>query len=136
MDDKKLLQNYSHFVDTLTSDESTIHSAYIARLNELHEQGCDIARLDTASQGLSAEAGEFEEIVKKIKYQGKPYDEDNIFHMQRELGDCIFYWLNACIALNIDPTDVIKMNVEKLEARYPGGSFDVEKSEIRKDGDI
>ncbi len=136
MKDQNILKNYTHFVDTLTSDESTKFESYIARLTQLNEQGCDIARLDTASQGMSAEAGEFEEVVKKIKYQGKEYNEDNIFHMQRELGDIIFYWINACMALDIDPIKVIEMNVEKLESRYPSGSFDVHFSENRKDGDV
>lgn len=128
--------NYRDFVKEVTSPCSTNYEDYISRLNELHEQGCDICRLDTASYGMSAEAGEFAEIVKKIKFQGKEYNADNIFHMKRELGDIIFYWVEAAIALKIDPFELILMNVQKLESRYPGGKFDVYKSENRKEGDL
>jgi NTP pyrophosphatase (non-canonical NTP hydrolase) len=86
--------------------------------------------------GLAAEGGEFVEIPKKIIFQGKPVNEENIFHMKRELGDIIWYWINACRALNLDPNDVIAENVRKLESRYPGGSFDAYYSENRKQGDL
>jgi len=86
--------------------------------------------------GLSSETGEFNEIVKKCIFQGKPADADNIHHMKRELGDILWYWAQACLALHLDPNDVIIENVEKLKERYPGGEFDVSKSENRKEGDI
>jgi NTP pyrophosphatase (non-canonical NTP hydrolase) len=56
--------------------------------------------------------------------------------MKRELGDIIWYWAQACLALHLDPNDVIIENVEKLKERYSGGEFDVSKSENRKEGDI
>jgi NTP pyrophosphatase (non-canonical NTP hydrolase) len=56
--------------------------------------------------------------------------------MKRELGDIMWYWINACTALGLDPNDVIAENVEKLKARYPGGEFDVWHSENRKEGDL
>jgi NTP pyrophosphatase (non-canonical NTP hydrolase) len=90
----------------------------------------------TAAIGLSSEGGEFSEIVKKMAFQGKLYNEDNRFHMFRELGDIIWYWTNACRALGLDPNDVIAENVKKLEARYPGGTFDPFYSENRKAGDL
>lgn len=130
------IKAYEHFVDTLTSTPSKNFEAYMARLQELHDAGCDIARLDTAVQGLSAEAGEAMEIVKKMKYQGKPWNEDNAFHLKREAGDIIFYWINLCIALGLDPMEVVAENVRKLEARYPGGQFNINQSEVRKAGDL
>ena len=90
----------------------------------------------TGSLGLSSETGEFNEVVKKIIFQGKPLNEDNIWHMKRELGDILWYWINTCRALNLDPNSVIEENVEKLKARYPGGKFDVFYSENRQDGDL
>jgi NTP pyrophosphatase (non-canonical NTP hydrolase) len=90
----------------------------------------------TAAIGLSSEGGEFSEIVKKMAFQGKPYNEDTRFHMKRELGDIIWYWINACRALGYDPNEVIAENVTKLEARYPGGTFDPFYSENRKEGDL
>jgi len=90
----------------------------------------------TAALGLTAESGEFTEVVKKIVFQGKPYNEDNVFHMKRELGDIMWYVAQACMALDTDFNEIIEMNVEKLKARYPGGEFDVHYSENRKEGDL
>jgi len=90
----------------------------------------------TAAIGLAAETGEFAEIPKKIIFQGKELNEDSIFHMKRELGDVMWYWINACRALNINPNDVILENINKLKNRYPGGEFDAFYSENRKDGDL
>lgn len=132
---KPFLNQYEDFVDGVTSDASKNHEAYIARLNELYAAGCNIARLDTAATGLNSEAGEFIEIVKKMKFQGKPFIEENIYHLKRELGDVIFYWIEACIALGQNPYDVIEENIKKLSARYPGG-FTIERSEKREIGDI
>ena len=131
-----MTKNYGHFVDTLLSEPSSSHEAYINRLNELNEQGCNISRLLTGSVGMSAEAGEFTEIVKKIIFQGKPFNEDNIFHMKRELSDIMFYVQTACLALGTTVDEVIEMNIEKLESRYPGGKFSIDHSEHRKEGDL
>ena len=133
---RAFLRNYQNFCDTVTSSESQSTDALIARMQEVSEQGCQVARLNTAQAGLAAEAGEFGEIVKKILFQGKPYDADNVFHMKRELGDVMWYMMQACIALNLDLDDIIEENVRKLEKRYPGGSFDVWRSENRKEGDL
>ena len=133
---KQFLNNYKDFCDETTSQESTSTESLIARMLELENQGCNVARLNTAQAGMGAEAGEFGEIVKKILFQGKPYNEDNIFHMKRELGDVMWYVMQACLALDLDLDDVINENVSKLEKRYPGGSFDVYKSENRNVGDV
>ena len=96
----------------------------------------NVPLLLTAALGLAAETGEFCEIPKKIYFQGKPLNEENVFHMKRELGDIMWYWINACNALRLDPNEVIAENVNKLKARYPGGEFDPYCSENRKDGDL
>lgn len=132
----EFLNKYTTFVDGVTSAPSKDFDTFISRLTELHNQGADVQRLVTASAGLSAEAGEFTEIVKKILFQGKPYDLDNVFHMKRELGDVCWYLAQAFIALGLDPYEVFEENVRKLEARYPGGKFDISRSEVRKEGDI
>jgi NTP pyrophosphatase (non-canonical NTP hydrolase) len=90
----------------------------------------------TAAIGLGSESGEFQEIVKKVFFQGKPFNEEIRHHLKRELGDIMWYWINACRALNLDPDEVIIENVRKLESRYPGGKFDVTYSENRKPGDL
>jgi len=128
------LNRYKEFVEQVTSDASNNTDDMVARLNEL--DNINPALLLTAAIGLAAEGGEFAELPKKIVFQGKPCDEDTIFHMKRELGDIMWYWVNACRALGLDPNDVIEENVRKLESRYPGGKFDVHYSENRKSGDL
>jgi len=131
------LNKYSDFVFAVCSDTSKFVDVFTDRVKELDaNSNVNIPLLLTSGIGLASEGGEFNEIVKKIFFQGKPLNEDNIFHMKRELGDIIWYWMNACNALGLDPNDVIAENVKKLEARYPGGSFDAYYSENRKDGDL
>ena len=130
-------EKYLDFVSGVTSFPSTDLAALLARATELDVEGdCDVPRLLTAALGLTAESGEFTEVVKKILLQGKPYNEENVFHMKRELGDICWYLAQACMALDTTFDEVIEMNVDKLKARYPGGEFDVHKSENRKDGDL
>ena len=129
-------QKYTEFVNAVTSIESKDSDAFTIRLRELYEEGLPVERLLTAAVGMSAESGEFTEIVKKMIFQGKPVNEDNIFHMKRELGDICWYIAQACMALDTTFDEIIEMNVEKLEKRYPGGSFDVHHSENRVEGDL
>jgi|TARA_R100000353_G_scaffold109683_1_gene78771 NTP pyrophosphatase (non-canonical NTP hydrolase) len=126
---------YLLFVDGVTSDSSKNFVDLADRLGELDREGANIERLTTAGVGLSAESGEFLEIVKKMVFQGKPWNDDNREHLIIELGDIMWYVANACIALNVEFDDVVRGNVKKLEKRYPGGSFSIEKSEKRKRGD-
>lgn len=131
------LNRYTKFVDAVTSAESNNFDYFLRRVQHLRETtNINISLLMTGAFGLGSEGGEFQEIVKKILFQGKPLDEHNIFHMKRELGDIIWYWANACRALGLDPNEVIAENVDKLESRYPGGSFDAFYSENRKEGDL
>lgn len=131
------LNKYQDFVQAVTSDASNNTKVLIARMQELEQnENLNVALLNTASTGLASEGGEFSEIVKKMLFQGKPFNEENRFHMKRELGDIIWYWINACRALGYDPNEVIAENVTKLESRYPGGSFDAWYSENRQQGDL
>ena len=133
------LNKYQEFVKQVTSGESNSSMQMYNRMNEAEAESgykMNSALLLTAAIGLAAEGGEFAELPKKIVFQGKPCDEDTIFHMKRELGDIMWYWINACRALNLDPNDVIEENVNKLKSRYPDGEFDVHYSENRKQGDL
>ena len=131
------LSSYQRFVETVTSIQSNELDAFVASMKTTQrESGVNMALLMTAAIGMAAEGGEFAEIPKKVAFQGKPMDEDTIFHMKRELGDILWYWVNACRALNLDPNEVVAENVRKLEARYPGGEFDTWFSENRKQGDL
>jgi len=130
------LNKYVEFVDTTTSKPSKQYIDFQDRLQELDIQGFHTERLLTAAVGMSAEAGEFTEIVKKIIFQGKPVNQENLFHLKRELGDIMWYVSQACIGLDISLEEVIQMNFEKLSARYPEGAFTIERSENRVEGDL
>ena len=130
------LDKYAVFVDGVTSVPSKNYQSFIDSLSTLDGQGAHIERLLTASVGISAEGGEFMEIVKKIIFQGKPYNEDNIFHMKRELGDVMWYVAQCCMALDISLDEICDMNIEKLGKRFPDGHFDTYYSENRKANDL
>jgi NTP pyrophosphatase (non-canonical NTP hydrolase) len=145
MENKIDLNKYKQFVEAVTSKPSNDLTTFMDRCDELdanyigdgvHGPDVNVPLLLTACLGLAAESGEFIEVPKKIIFQGKPLTDENVFHMKRELGDIMWYWINACRALNLDPNDVIDENVRKLESRYPGGSFDAHYSENRKAGDL
>ena len=118
-------ERYQKFVDAVTSDASTDFLALSDRLVALDEKGANIERLLTAGVGINAEGGEFLEIIKKMVFQGKPWNDDNREHLIIELGDLMWYVAQACMALDVSFDDVIATNVKKLEKRYPEGTFDV-----------
>jgi NTP pyrophosphatase (non-canonical NTP hydrolase) len=127
---------YIEFVRQTTSPASSNYVQLLSRLSELEAQDADVPRLLTAAFGMSAEAGEFTEIVKKMFLQGKPYNDDNVEHLKIELGDILWYAAQACMALDVSFEDVMERNYLKLSARYPEGAFDVYRSENRKEGDL
>ena len=109
-------EKYLDFVHDVTSAESLDYAALLTRMNKLElEDDCNLSQLLTAALGLGAESGEFTEVVKKIILQGKPYNEDNVFHMKRELGDICWYIAQACMALDTTFDEIIEMNVDKLK---------------------
>jgi len=130
------LDKYAVFVDGVTSDPSKNYQSFIESLSALDGKGANIERLLTASVGISAEGGEFMEIVKKMVFQGKPWDEHNRKHLIIELGDVMWYVMQACMALDVSLDEVVEGNVDKLKKRYPGGEFNVYQSENRKEGDL
>tara|TARA_B100000073_G_scaffold96225_1_gene76453 strand:- start:1963 stop:2379 length:417 start_codon:yes stop_codon:yes gene_type:complete len=133
---KKFFTTYTDFVTKVTSNPSIELDALKESFDQIEKKsGIKTPRLLTAALGLGSETGEFVEIVKKMFLQGKPPSDDNIFHMKRELGDIMWYWVTACAALGLDPYEVISENQEKLAARY-GEKFEVQRSEVRKEGDL
>ena len=130
------LNKYKEFVEGVTSQQSNETESLCNQLQSLEQQGVNMALLLTGSIGIASEGGEFSEIVKKCIFQGKPLDADTQFHIKRELGDIMWYWINSCRALGLDPNEVIEENVNKLKNRYPGGEFDVFYSENREEGDL
>tara|TARA_Y100001970_G_scaffold141049_1_gene173688 strand:+ start:6690 stop:7103 length:414 start_codon:yes stop_codon:yes gene_type:complete len=135
-DTKKIFETYCDFVTKVTSEPSLDIDSLKKSIEKIQNGSeIDAPRILTAALGLSSESGEFTEIVKKIFLQGKPADKENVFHMKRELGDIMWYWVTACMALKLDPTEVILENQKKLEARY-GEKFTVNQSEVRAKGDL
>jgi NTP pyrophosphatase (non-canonical NTP hydrolase) len=144
------LNKYTEFVSAVTSQESNDLTEFMNRLDRLdanyekfvgetesrHGPDVNVPLMITGALGMGAECGELQEIVKKMLFQSKPLTEENLFHMKRELGDIMWYWINMCRALRLDPNDVIEENVRKLESRYPGGKFDAHYSENRKENDL
>ena len=130
------LNKYAVFVDGVTSNPSKDYKSFLDSIEYLDAKGSNIQRLLTAAVGISAEGGEFREIVKKMLFQGKPWTEDNKKHLIIELGDVMWYVMQACAALDVSLDDVVAGNVDKLKKRYPGGEFDVYHSENRREGDL
>ena len=132
------LKKYEHFVEKVTSKESNQLSEMFYATKELETKtpNINMSLLLTGGIGLSSETGEFNEIVKKCIFQGKPLNDETVFHCKRELGDIMWYWISSCRALGLDPNEVIEENVNKLKARYPDGEFDVHYSEHRQDRDL
>ena len=130
------INDYAKFVDTTTSRESKNFLAFIDSTSKLEAQeNINVPRVMTSAIGMLAESGEFTEVLKKMVFQGKEFSEENRFHMKRELGDILWYWIQGCIALGYTPDEVMDENIKKLEARYPNG-FEVARSEKREVGDI
>ena len=131
------LNKYKEFVEKVTSLQSNETGGLTAQLEKLEKDSdVNMALLLTGAIGMASEGGEFAEIVKKCIFQGKPLDDETVFHAKRELGDIMWYWINSCRSLGLDPNEVVAENVNKLKTRYPGGEFDVHYSENRKDGDL
>ena len=135
-DEQKKFNDYAKFVISTTSEDSLSTFKLAEKLVRLgRETNTEWSQLLTASIGMQAESGEFSEVIKKIIFQGKPYNEDERYHLKRELGDVLWYWIQGCTALGYTPQEVMEENIKKLEARYPNG-FEVVRSEVRADGDI
>lgn len=118
-------------VSRLDRLQGTVSVQGLQRTEELQ-----VARLLTSVIGMMAESGEFAEVVKKKVFQADTqFTNEEIFHMKRELGDVLWYWVQGCIALGFTPDEVMDENINKLEKRYPNG-FEVIRSEVRAEGDI
>ena len=129
-------EKYTEFVDAVTSDESRDFISLSDRLVSLDEKGANIERLLTGAVGINSEGGEIMEIVKKLIFQGKKWDDETVYHLKRELGDVMWYVMQCLIALETDLNEVVNMNIDKLKKRYPGGEFEAWYSENRQEGDL
>jgi len=126
-----MLERYIEFVDGVTSETSKDTQKFIERIEELEKSGLNVARMATGAAGMAGEAGEIADLWKKILFHGKPWNDENKAKMESEIGDCFWYLMQLCIALQIDPEDVISKNVDKLVSRFPGGRFSIDRAENR-----
>jgi NTP pyrophosphatase (non-canonical NTP hydrolase) len=128
---------YIEFVRQTTSPASSDFAKLLARMAELEaNDDADVPRLLTAALGVSAESGELVEIIKKVFLQGKPYTEETKEHILREFSDVMWYLAQLCIAMDTTFEEIMKINYEKLSARYPEGTFSVYYSENRAENDL
>ena len=133
---QNLLEEYTDFVDKVTSEASKSSDKMRERINYLNSKDIEMSRLLTAGIGLSGEVGEFNEIIKKIMFQEKTFDVVAHEHMRRELGDIMWYVAQACLALKVDLVDIINGNKEKLSKRFPQKQFNEKFDANRIRGDV
>ena len=133
---QNLLEEYTDFVDQVTSEASKSSDKMRERINYLNSKDIEMSRLLTAGIGLSGEVGEFNEIIKKIMFQEKTFDVVAHEHMRRELGDIMWYVAQACLALKVDLVDIINGNKEKLSKRFPQKLFNKKFDADRNIGDV
>lgn len=81
-----------------------------------------------ALMGLCGESGEAIDLMKKHLFQGHELDREKLI---KELGDVAWYLAEAATGLDIDLSEVLQRNLDKLHARYPKG-FDTERSRRRE----
>ena len=89
-------------------------------------------QLMNAALRICGEGGEVADMVKKSAFQGHSM---NVTHVAKEFGDVLWYLAVGAKAIGIDLEEIARMNLAKLEARYPNG-FEVERSLHRAEGDV
>ncbi len=85
--------------------------------------------LANAALGLTGEAGEVADIIKKHLYQGHDLYPSEVIE---ELGDVLWYVALMADYFNVTLGFVMQQNITKLKARYPEG-FDPVRSVNREE---
>lgn len=116
------------FEHTLTHSALGLVGEAVELQSEVMEGLRKWIRLFDSSLNLSESAAAVSEITKKIKFQDQ---QPCIEKMIRELGDVAYYFVDCCDALGMNASDVLAINLLKLEHRFPEGVFDKERSENR-----
>ncbi len=80
--------------------------------------------------GISGEAGELLDAVKKSVIYRKPIDRDNVVE---ELGDLEFYMEGLRQGLGITREETLQANIEKLGDRYKGHQYSDQQAQDRAD---
>lgn len=92
----------------------------------------DMGGIVMATMGLSGEVGELNDMIKKWIFHKSDMD---ITHAKKELGDIL--WYVACMAESFGWSldEIMKMNIDKLKARYPEG-FDIDRANHKGKYDV
>lgn len=77
-----------------------------------------IGELLEGALGITGEAGEVSDIIKKHIFHGHDLDIDALV---KEIGDVCWYVALLCTAIGVDMSSVMEQNIEKLKTRYPEG---------------
>jgi NTP pyrophosphatase (non-canonical NTP hydrolase) len=109
-------------VIAMTLDEYQELAARTLGRDRTHDQ-----QLANAALGLTGEAGEVAEVIKKHLFHATPLDQDAL---AKELGDCLWYIGAFATVLGLSMDDIAQRNIDKLRKRYPEG-FDTERSRNR-----
>ncbi|MEK4707057.1 nucleoside triphosphate pyrophosphohydrolase family protein [Bacillus sp. FSL R10-2780] len=97
-------------------------------------------RVSNAALGLTGEAGEVADLVKKAIYHGHGFQpahcpgeaNGNVHKLALELGDIMYYVGIMAHEMGYTLQDIAEMNIKKLAKRYPDG-FSREASQNRVD---
>ena len=115
--------DYSQFVHGLCKPGHAI-------LSELSPADCHMLHM---AMGVSGEAGELLDAVKKAVIYRKPLDAENI---REEAGDILFYLTGLLNAISANASEVIAANMAKLSKRYPDGYSNVAAAERADKHDV
>ena len=126
----EVFRQYREFVNGVTSGPSSKPNIFREHMNQLNDS-LNFPKMDTACSGIAGESGEINDLWKKVKYHGKPWNDDNRNKMIDEVGDMFWYLTHLMEVLEVEVEEVLDRNVKKLESRYPGGKFSIERSENR-----
>lgn len=112
-----------------------IYQAVVSIMDDsggVYESCPDIGGILFACLGLSGEVGEVNDIIKKDLFHEKPWDD---MHLKKEIGDVLWYIAMLCYSLGYDMDEIMQMNIDKFNQRYPNG-FDPIRTINRDKDDI
>ena len=123
--------HHTDTLDQLLSDFNKMTLALAKDGNQIKQELTpEQANLWHMATGISGEAGEVEDAIKKHVVYQKPLDVGNI---KEELGDLLFYMSNLMQSVGLSFEDVLQHNIDKLSVRYASGKYSNEQAQQRAD---
>lgn len=96
-------------------------------INDLTPEKADLLHM---AVGVSGEAGELLDAVKKAVIYNKEIDLENVIE---ELGDLEFYMSKIRQIVGITREEILKHNIDKLSIRYAKGKYSNDQAQERAD---